>query len=70
MSPGARAEGWRWAEDVCGTVNPTRVAEFARHFYTDVDPRFEQLQKIPCPNLLLLGELDADRTDKRASEVR
>jgi pimeloyl-ACP methyl ester carboxylesterase len=49
---------WRWAEDIFGTGNPTRVTAFARHFYTDPDPRIEALKQIPCPNLVLLGELD------------
>ncbi len=49
---------WRWAEDILGTGNPTRVAEFGRYFYTDVDPQVERLKKISCPNLVLLGELD------------
>lgn len=49
---------WRWAEDILGTGNPTRVAQFARNYYTDFDPRIPDLQKISCPSLVLLGELD------------
>lgn len=49
---------WRWAEDVLGAGNPTRIAEFGRRFYTDPDPRIAALKRISCPNLVLLGELD------------
>jgi pimeloyl-ACP methyl ester carboxylesterase len=49
---------WRWAEDILGNGNPTHVSEFARHFFTDADPRIARLQQISCPNLVLLGELD------------
>jgi len=49
---------WRWVEDIRGTSNPTHVADFGRHFFTDFDPRIAGLKKIACPNLVLVGELD------------
>ena len=49
---------WRWVEDIRGTSNPIHVADFGRHFFSDFDPRISGLQKISCPNLVLIGELD------------
>ncbi|MAE95214.1 MAG: hypothetical protein CL910_11190 [Deltaproteobacteria bacterium] len=49
---------WRQVEDILGAGNPTRVVEFGSWFYTDLDPRIEELRRISCPNLVLLGELD------------
>ncbi|MFX1457245.1 MAG: alpha/beta fold hydrolase [Promethearchaeota archaeon] len=35
-----------------------QIHTFMRNFYTDPDPRIEQLRQIKCPTLVLLGEYD------------
>ena len=49
---------WRWDEDIRGASNPVYVAAFGRYFFTDFDPQIARLQKISCPNLVLVGEFD------------
>lgn len=49
---------WRWVEDIRATSHPAHVAEFGRHFFTDLDPQIARLGQIACPNLVLLGEHD------------
>jgi pimeloyl-ACP methyl ester carboxylesterase len=34
------------------------IVDFMRNFYTDPDPGIEELQRIKCPTLILLGEHD------------
>ncbi|MFW9895083.1 MAG: alpha/beta fold hydrolase, partial [Candidatus Thorarchaeota archaeon] len=35
-----------------------QIHTFMRNFYTDPDPRIEQLRQIKCPTLVMLGEYD------------
>lgn len=39
-------------------VNPQAIADFQLSFYTDPDPRIDELRQIKCPTLVLLGEFD------------
>jgi pimeloyl-ACP methyl ester carboxylesterase len=34
------------------------IIEFMTRFYSDPDPRIEELRKVKCPTLVLLGEFD------------
>ncbi len=39
-------------------VSQEALAKFMRTFYTDPDPRVEELRQVKCPTLVLLGEFD------------
>lgn len=49
---------WRTVEAVLAGGNPATYVEFMRSFYDDPNPMVAELRKIPCPNLVLLGEFD------------
>ena len=49
---------WRWLEDIRANGHPSHMADFGRTFFNDLDPKIAGLQKIDCPNFVLIGELD------------
>jgi pimeloyl-ACP methyl ester carboxylesterase len=49
---------WHMLEGICRLNDPKLLANFARSFFTDPDPRVERLKRISCPTLVLVGEQD------------
>jgi pimeloyl-ACP methyl ester carboxylesterase len=51
---------WRWTEEIYELNNIAYCADFARGFaYDDPNPRVDELRKISCPSLLMVGEYDS-----------
>jgi len=49
---------WKIFEGFLRRQNPQDIVTFMFNFYTDPDPRVEDLRQIKCPTLVLLGEFD------------
>ena len=51
-------EMWRIYKGSYRYPDPQVILKFRTDFYTDLDPRVEELRQIKCPTLILLGEFD------------
>ncbi|MHA1730181.1 MAG: alpha/beta fold hydrolase [Promethearchaeota archaeon] len=51
-------EMWKIYEGFLRRQDRSATVDFYTAFYTDPDPRIEQLRQIKCPTLILLGEFD------------
>lgn len=49
---------WHLLEAISRENEPKTLAAFARSFFTDPDSRLEELRRIQCPTLVLLGDHD------------
>ncbi len=49
---------WKIFEGFLRRQNPQDIVTFMLSFYTDPDPRIDDLRQIKCPTLVLLGEFD------------
>lgn len=49
---------WGLLEEISRENDPKTLGAFARSFFTDPDPRLEELRRIQCPTLVLLGDHD------------
>ncbi len=49
---------WKIYEGFLKRIDPQEIIRFRSVFYSDLDPRIEELRQIKCPTLILLGEFD------------
>ena len=49
---------WAMLQSISRSNDPRTLAAFVRSFYTDSDPPIEELRRIACPTLILVGEHD------------
>ncbi|HEC38257.1 hypothetical protein LCGC14_0944120 [marine sediment metagenome] len=51
-------EMWKIYEGFIKRIDPQEIIRFRSVFYSDLDPKVEELRQIKCPTLILIGEFD------------